>query len=223
MMALLAMVCAFPALHSQAQDPFDELEKEISSSQDSQEGKTSAERYGEYKQDRSAEYEAYREKLLAEYEKYRQIEREEQARFDAKAAEQWDDPVTSTRKEWVEYAGDLKERSRVDFEKKTITLEFAEEAAPPVAEAEEAAPVDDERVRSRLADLVKKDRAQAFADDQVVSAIEARVKEEVEFLETAPVQAEPLLSAYLTGKQETSDAEIEAITAKARSISSSVL
>ena len=78
MMALLAMVCAFPALHGQAQDPFDELEKEISSSQDSQEGKTAAERYGEYKQDRSAEYEAYREKLLAEYEKYRQIEREEQ-------------------------------------------------------------------------------------------------------------------------------------------------
>ncbi len=211
MMTTLAMVGAFPALHSQAQDPFDELEEEVSSSQDSQAGKTAAERYGEYRQAQSAEYEAYRKKLLAEYEKYRQIEREEQARFDSKVAEQWDDPVTSTRKEWVEYAGDLKERSRVDFEKQTITLEFAEEAAPSVAGAEEGDQVDEKRVRSRLTDLVKKDRAQAFADDQVVSAIEARAKEEVEYLETAPVQAEPLLSAYLTGKQETSDADIEAI------------
>jgi membrane-bound lytic murein transglycosylase C len=150
--------------------------------------------------------EAWNRKLIAKYAQYKGIATEVQLEFCSKLEKYWDDPVTSNKTEWIEYSADLKERRRVDFEKGTIQIEVA---------TDRGAKLDNNHIRNALTALVKKDRAQAFADDQVASAIEERSKREVgsEYLRTAEIKPEPLLSAYLTGKDDTSDAEIEAIVA----------
>jgi membrane-bound lytic murein transglycosylase C len=200
--ATLTTIFLLSSQGTYAQDPFDELEKEAPTKTSETRGKSSKQRYEEYKRQQVASYEAYKKKLLENWKKYKAINDEEQERFEATAGEHWEEPVTSTDKEWVEYSSDLTKRSRVDFEQETIRIETDVDALGKAGDAE---------IRAALKELVTTNRKQAFENDRVASAVEARSKQEVELLETAPIKAEPLLTAYLTGKAVTSDAEVDAI------------
>jgi membrane-bound lytic murein transglycosylase C len=213
-------------------DPFDDLEKEtaqlkavkkkVSSPQVSASSRclrdtnvpepvpaeelSGADRYEAWGGKLNARQKAWNKKLLEKYAQYKGIVTEEQLAFCTELEAHWDDPVTSNKKEWVEYSKDLKQRSRVDFEKEEIQIEVV---------VDNGGKLDRDYMRKALTTLVKKDRAQAFADDQVATAIEDRSKKEVgtEFLKTAPIKAEPLLTAFLTGKNDTTDQEIDEIIA----------
>ena len=59
----------------------------------------------------------------------------------------------------------------------------------------------DSELRASVAALLKKDKAQAFRDDRVASAVDKRAREELnpEMVEIAEVEAEPVLISYVTG------------------------
>ncbi len=228
--ALITLAITLPGPSALMADPFDELEREAAqlnaadppeasgnetsaSSRCLQDTKvaepveaTGADRYAVWREERKARNKAWNKKLIAKYAQYRGIATQEQLAFCTKLEAHWDDPVTSNKKEWVEYSKDLKQRSRVDFEKGEIQIEVT---------VDKGAALNRDHMRNALKSLVVRDRAQAFANDQVASAIEERSKKEVgtEYLKTAPVKAEPLLTSYLTGKQDTSEREIEEIIA----------
>lgn len=168
------------------------------------EGLSAADRYGSWANKVDEKQKAWNEKLLMKFKQYKGIANQEQLAFCSKLEVYWDDPATSSKKEWIEYSRRLTERRRVDFEQGTIRIEVALDKGRKLGR---------NHVRNALTALIKKDRAEAFADDQVAVAIEERSRKEIgrEYLETAPIKAEPLLSAYLTAKDKVTDQEIDAI------------
>jgi membrane-bound lytic murein transglycosylase C len=184
-------------------DMFDELDAETSPGTEgvSRDEQTRAE-FEQFKKQRQAEYSAYKEQLLKEFAAYKLIVQEETNRYQGQLEKNWDEPEISNNTTWVDYSDDTLTRKSVDFENETITIEV-----PDSANRDEVA----QSVRAALVDVVAKNRAEAFGDDVIAQAVEKRSKQEIEFLETATVEPEPILLTYLTGLYETSKREIEAI------------
>lgn len=68
--------------------------------------------FAAFKESEDAAFEAYSKRLEAAFDDYKN-----------EVGEFWETPELSTQKEWVHYAQDKRSRSRVDFEKKKITIE----------------------------------------------------------------------------------------------------
>lgn len=93
-------------------------------------------------------FEAYSDVMRAEYEAYEAKARADYMRYASSVREVWgggDTIVDNTRTEWVEYGGDFRSRSVVDFDKGEITVEVALEES----EARDAA-----LVEIRLSDAI---------------------------------------------------------------------
>jgi len=183
-----------------AQDSlFDELDQAVTPGDDSE--MTEEEEFREFVEGRNAEYEAYREQLLSEFETFKKIVTEERSKYQTKVGSRWDQAELSTNKVWVEYSEDLDERRRVDFENETITIEVKGNNQSG----------SDSEVREKLKTLLTKNKQEAFEDDKISSAVEVRSQETIENLVTAEVPPEPILMPYLTGKQTSSEEEVDEI------------
>ncbi len=159
-------------------------------------------RYEAFQEERSAAYEAFMERIRAQYERFTGIVEEAQTHELDRVATRWAEPELSSQKVWIEYSDDLAERSRVDFETGTLTLERL------------GAPSDDDvraGLRERVRAIVTKNRAQAFADDPISQEVERRGREEIEDLETARVEEKPILWPYLTGERELDPSRVDAV------------
>lgn len=161
-----------------------------------------SESYEAFQEERSAEYEAFVERMHSQYARFMGIVEEVESNERAHLEQRWEDPELSSQKVWVEYSEDLSERSRVDFETGTLTIERLEPAS---SEDTKAA------LRERVRRIVTRDRAAAFEDDRVAQEIERLGLETIEDLETAPVKATPILWPYLTGELEIDESEVDVV------------
>lgn len=158
--------------------------------------------YEAFQDERSAEYQAFMERIRAQYERFTGIVEEAAAHERDRIARRWAEPELSSQKVWVEYSDDLDERSRVDFESGTLTLERLGGSAGETSRA---------ALRERVRAIVTKNRAEAFADDRIAQEVERRGREEIEDLETAPVEQTPVLWPYLTGERRLDPARVDAV------------
>ena len=184
-------------------DLFDELDEETEPG--AQTPQQEEDEFRKFVEQRDAEYNAYKEELLKEFEAYKKIIQEERSKYQSRLAKQWDDPVLSSQKVWVDYSTDLKRRGSVDFEKEIITIEIPVEAVDVSAVASE------EVLREALTELVTKNKAEAFQEDVVAQAVEKRSKQEIQYLMTAEVKPKPILLSYLLGSAEVTIREVQAI------------
>jgi membrane-bound lytic murein transglycosylase C len=197
----VAISLAIPGIASA--DLFDELDNETTpGSPGVQSAEEEMAEFERFKAERDAEYNAFKEQLLAEFEEYKRIVQEETDNYRGKLSRSWDDPALSTNKVWVDYSEDTLSRNSVDFENETITIEVPAEEN--TAESEEA-------IREALTELVTKNKAEAFAGDEVAQNVERRSKEKIEYLVTAEVQPTPILISYLTGLAEATIQEVNEI------------
>ena len=191
---------AIPSIASA--DLFDELDNETTpGSPGVQSAEDEMAEFERFKAERDAEYNTFKEELLAEFKEYKRIVQEETESYQGKLAKTWDDPALSSNKVWVDYSEDKLSRNRVDFENETITVEV------PAVEDEVA----EEVIREALTELVTKNKAEAFAGDEIAQNVERRSKEEIEYLVTADVQPTPILLTYLTGLADATMQEVNEI------------
>jgi membrane-bound lytic murein transglycosylase C len=158
--------------------------------------------FEEYKEQRNTDFEAYKKTIEEQFAAFKAIHLEEAEKYQAEVSEEWEDPDLSTRTSWVEYSDDLTERTKVDFETETITIEVRNP---------ESAEVSEDTLREELTKLVTKNRAEAFADDVVAQAVERRSRTEIEDLQTAEVEPDGILLPYLTGSFEAGAAVVTEI------------
>lgn len=200
-------------------DMFDELERETQSTAVQEKSGDSAEpvatsgpapqaaedqTYEEFKKQHLAEYSSYKEELLKEFDAFKTIQAEEQEKHQKRISTVWDKAEVSSKKIWVEYSEDLHEKKAVDFEKGTVTISTTVLGNNKPTEKE---------LRASVTALLEQDKAQAFRDDKVASAVEKRTREELnpDMVETATVEAEPILIPYITGKNTDSPKVVDYI------------
>jgi membrane-bound lytic murein transglycosylase C len=195
---------------------FDELESETRSSptssaatgasapQPTDPGSSKSQSFEEFKKQHLSEYNTYKQELLKEFETFKTIQAEEQKKYESNIVKVWDTPQVSSKKVWVEYSQDMHERKSVDFEKGTVSI------ATTVTGKE--GPTDAE-LRASVTALLEKNKAQAFRDDKVASAVEERTKKELNpaMVETAAIKPEPILIPYITGTETESPEVVDYI------------
>mgnify|MGYP001825163593 FL=1 len=155
-----------------------------------------------FQADRKADYEAFTRRMRAQYQAYVGIIEEVESTERDRLAERWGDAELSSQKVWVEYSEDLSERSRVDFEAGTLTIESFDPAL---------VGGDPDALRDRVRSIVLRNRSEAFAADRIASEVERRSRREIEELETAEVGTEPVLWPYLTGESEITPGEVDVV------------
>lgn len=189
-----------------AQDAFDELDAATGGGGSFQSAADKAKKeraeFEAFKRAQQNEYAEYKRKLMEEFAEFKKIHQEEAEKYNKALEKYWDTPETSSKKVWVDYSKDLKNKSRVDFENRTIALSSA---------LDKKAAVSDKQLREELKSLVTKTKAQAFEEDVVSQAVEKRSKEKITTLKTDKVAPTPILTPYLTGKEKVSDKEVDQI------------
>ena len=199
-----------------AKDPFAEMDAEFEMDSgfqnDSEFKKDSTSSMGassfqseleQFKREETSEFDAYKKKFEEEFKAFKAIYEEEHNKYTKKIEKTWDKPVTSSRKVWVEYSDDLKERRKVDFENKNISI-----AITNTNNEEQAS---DDELRSKLKDILVKNKQEAFEDDVVAQAVEKRSKQQISLLKTAEVKPVPVLLPFVSEKPSLTDKEIDDI------------
>lgn len=146
-------------------------------------GFSSGETFEEYKSQISREYNDYVKKLNEEFNQYKAVMNEEYNKYIQEISGYWDDKKVSTKKVWVEYSPDKKERKIVDFEKNTITIQ--------------AKTKDPEVVRTILKDTLKQKISDAYENDQVSKNVEKRLKDKITLGVYGTPSKENVLKPYL--------------------------
>jgi len=207
----LVVFLSIPSTYLSANDPFAEMEAafenssfEESSSKNSSRstsGEPAMSEFEKFKQQELNDFESYKKKLMEEFAEFKQISQKETRAFQNKLSKQWDKPELSSRKVWVEYSKDLKEKKSVDFEKQLISI----------SQTTDNGARSDKKLRTSLKQLITKNKAEAFKDDALAQAIEKKSKQKISLLKTAKVKPTPILIPHISGEQTLSDKEIDDI------------
>jgi len=191
------------------QDAFSELDAATSSFESSnraqEQAASEASAFEQFMNEHQQEQAAWEEAFLAEFEEYVKISQEETENFQKEIAQVWDEQDVSSEKVWVDYSRDLQTRSRVDFEKGQI--EIATTTSKDDA-------VDKQALREKLRALLMKNLAQAFLEDQIAQAVEAKSKEKLKMLKTAKVEPKPILLPYVSDKEAPTEKDVDNIVDK---------
>lgn len=141
------------------------------------------ETFEEYKKQITKEYDDYVEKLNEEFNEYKKVMSEEYNKYIQEISNYWDDKKVSTKKVWVEYSPDKKERKIVDFENNTITIQSKTK--------------DPEVVKKILKDTLKQKISDAYENDQVSKNTEKRLKDKITTGVYGTVSNDNVLKPYL--------------------------
>lgn len=124
--------------------------------------------------------------INAEFDAYKKLEDAEFKAFKKKLGVIWDEPKTSSKKKWVEYSKDLKQRKTVDFENNTITIDV-HEADPKKAK---------KAIAKALINTVTKNTKDAYKDDILAQNIEKKLPQ----AKRAKIKKEPILGPSIFDK-----------------------
>nr|WP_321268547.1 murein transglycosylase domain-containing protein [uncultured Sulfurimonas sp.] len=138
------------------------------------------EQFGIYKKSQEEEFEAYQKAQDKAFEEYKK----EIGVF-------WDEPKTSTKKQWVSYTEDKKTRTDVDFSKEEISIETIA-SSPQEAE---------QKLQIALAKVVTVDTKTVQENDPLEKKL-AKIKKPFDMV-SAKVKAEPILSNIVFNKPPT--------------------
>jgi len=196
----LAILLGLPSTQLLASDPFAEMDAAFGDSTVSEQ-KNEISEFEKFKQQELNSFEDYKTKLLAEFDEFKKISQRETRAFQNKVSKVWDKPEISSRKVWVEYSKDLKEKKSVDFEKQTISISHTSDNGKE----------DNKALKTSLKKLITKNKQEAFKADPIAQAVEKKSKEKITLLKTAEVQPTPILIPYISGEQKLSDKEIDDI------------
>ncbi|MBV1881217.1 MAG: transglycosylase SLT domain-containing protein [Pseudomonadales bacterium] len=198
----LVALLSIPGTDLFANDPFAEMDASID--EDSIAGKKKEKSdFDRYKRQQINSFEDYKKKLEQEFAEFKKISQQETTAYRQKLGKVWDKAELSSRKVWIEYSKNLKEKKTVDFEKQTITIAKSD--------VMKDADVSDKELKVSLKSIVTKNKAEAFQDDALAQAIEKKSKEKISLLKTAEVKASPILIPEVKGQPELSDKEIDEI------------
>ncbi|WP_156491981.1 transglycosylase SLT domain-containing protein, partial [Oleiphilus sp. HI0123] len=198
---------ALPISNLSASDPFNEMNEAFGDIDKAFEQsappskKPEMSEFEKFKLQETNAFDSYKKKLMEEFAEFKKISQKETQRYQSKLSKVWDKPELSSRKVWVEYSKDLKEKKSVDFEKQTISISHTHEGKQR----------NDKELRSSLKKLITKNKAEAFKDDTLAQAIEKKSKEKITLLETAKVKPTPILIPKASAEQALSDKEIDEI------------
>lgn len=180
-------------------DLFDELDSETSSAP------SSTQSFEDYKAAQKSEFNAYKTALMEEFDAFKKINAEEQEKYERAITEVWDTPVVSSETIWVEYSKDMQERKSVDFESGTVTIAKVNN--------DNTGTTNDASLRASVRALLEKNKAEAFRDDLVASAVEQRTKKELDpsMVEVDIVTPDAILIPYITGTNTASETVLDYI------------
>ncbi|MCW7753307.1 murein transglycosylase domain-containing protein [Desulfobotulus sp. H1] len=156
-----------------------------------------AQSFEEYMKQQQTAFVSYQEQIRKEFQEYQKIIQEEFENYRNEIKKHWGDEILSSPTQWVEYSRDMKNRTLVDFENNTITIEIQSAAQDVHKELED-----------RLKSLVTATTAKAFENDTLSQNIEQRVVEASKNVVTATVKPEPILTQTLTGTTTPSNREV---------------
>ena len=136
--------------------------------------------FAAFKKSEDAAFASYSERLEAAFAKYKN-----------EIGEFWEDPELSSQKEWVHYANDKRSRSKVDFEKKKITIEV-------IAKDEQSAK---KEMQTQLKYVAEKNTKEVIESDELQKRVAQLSSQE----QNTPLQieAEPILQNVLFEKKPT--------------------
>ena len=196
----LIVLLVFSGTPLLASDPFAEMDAEFGEASTSKQSNGLSE-FEKFKQQELNSFEDYKTKLMAEFEEFKLISQTETRNYQKKIGQVWDKPEISTRKVWIEYSSNLKEKNKVNFEKQTISISHTTD------NGEKDIP----KLRTSLKKLITKNKQEAFKDDALSQAIEKKSIQKISLLETAEVKPTPILIPHISGQQALSDKEIDDI------------
>ncbi|TYT74871.1 murein transglycosylase domain-containing protein [Desulfobotulus mexicanus] len=160
---------------------------------------STAQSFEDYMKQQQSAFVSYQEQINKEFQEYQKIIEEEFNNFKNEIKKNWGDEVLSTPTQWVEYSRDMKNRTLVDYEKNTITVEI---------QAPEKADNLHKELQERIKNLVTATSAKAFENDTLSRNIEKRVIEASDNVLTDKVKPEPILTKTLTGTDRPSNRQV---------------
>ncbi len=196
----LVILLGLPSTSLFASDPFAEMDDAFGESASSEPSNEMSE-FEKFKQQELSSFDDYKTTLLAEFDEFKKISERETQAYQSKLNKIWDKADISSRKVWVEYSKNMKEKKSVDFEKQTISI----------SKTTDNGKEDPKALRTSLKKLITKNKQEAFNDDSIAQAIEKKSKEKISLLKTAEVKPTPILIPYISGQQDLSDEEIDDI------------
>jgi membrane-bound lytic murein transglycosylase C len=158
-----------------------------------------AQSFEEYMKEQQSAFSNYQEQINREFREYQKIIQEEFRNYKNQIRKSWGDEVVSTPTQWVEYSQNMKNRTLVDFEKNTITIEIQASADKKDVKKE---------LEERLKALVTATSTQAFDNDTLSRNIEKRITEASQNVVTDKVKPEPILTKALTGTEKPSARQV---------------
>jgi len=184
-------------------DPFAELDQAAATYQPSTvDKKKELAPFQKFKNGQLKEYKNYKHVLIAEFAEYKQIVKEETRKYKNQLKTIWDKPALSSRKVWVSYSDNLKQKRQVDFEHNKILLSVVVNKKAKVSEKE---------IRQTLRKLVTENKAEAFHADKISQGVERRSRQKIVNLKTSIVRPVPILIPYLTGSNKVKRGEVKKI------------
>ncbi|TWI70687.1 membrane-bound lytic murein transglycosylase C [Desulfobotulus alkaliphilus] len=158
-----------------------------------------AQSFEEYMKQQQSAFVSYQEQINRDFQEYQRIIEEEFSNFKKQVQESWGDEIVSTPTQWVEYSRNMKNRTLVDYENSTITVEI---------QAPEKAENLHKELQERVRNLVTATSASAFENDTLSRNIEKRITEASDNVLTDKVKPEPVLTKELTGTDRPSNRQI---------------
>ncbi|MCK9454341.1 MAG: murein transglycosylase domain-containing protein [Sulfurimonas sp.] len=150
-------------------------------------------RFAHYKQETEDEFKSYIDAVEKEYKNYQK-----------ELSQYWQEPLLSTKTEWITYSKDMRTRSSVNFEKATIVIET-------IALSEEEAK---ERLKDTLADVVTMDTKKAHDSDPLEQRL-SKIKKP-SLVTDDEIKPEPILSSVIFTNEPSKDELITYVEKKSK-------
>ena len=196
--ALSLLVLSWPTLgaaQADGQEPFAELERETQGAGSSYASGDTG--FAAFRQDRLSGYRSYKEQVQKEFAEFAKLHHQVSQAYEDRISTVWAVPERSSKTRWVLYEDEYRKRRVVDFEKGTITWSTPKSLQTSSSMTESEA-------REMLSELITITRREAFDQDEVAREVEEKSRLQLELLETASLDDEPVLPGYLFGKAEIS-------------------
>lgn len=164
--------------------------------------------FARFQQQQQTEFEQFEQQHWQQFEQFVEQWRQAEQAYKHQLSKTWQQPQLSDRTRYVQYSSDQRERTVVDYQHNTITLEVQGQVDKPQMV---------ERIRQRLQQLQRTTVTDAVRSDPVIQQLPETVKQQLQVTDATPLlepNTDPAAVAEPAAENSTSSASTSKITVK---------
>lgn len=183
-----------------ASDPFAELDATVSLQKENRINEASD--FEAYKKAETENFQSYMRKVQEEFKEYRQINQLVVSDYKKELSSVWKKPEISSQKRWIIYDENIIVKTVIDFDNSEIQFLWPEGSTSFLNEG---------NVKTKLEQLLRLTRKQAFEKDPVAQRIEFLGRQKLDTFETDQLSEKPILWAYIFGNTEIDEQKMDVL------------